>query len=214
MKNVDPYRYQQQQDKKNKEAVSVAALVKVVAFNPDKMTVDVQPLSKRLDGGEYHTQPQILALPVAATKSGGFVFRPWIKAGDVGLVVYIDHDIDSVVASGQEAEPNTERNHSPSDAVFIGGIVTSNAPVSGIPADAASIATEDGSIYIAVTKGGIKIQGDVQITGQVTSTGDVQVSGQVSVTGDVVGGGISLDNHTHPYTWTDPGGSGNTSPPN
>ncbi len=26
--------------------------------------------------------------------------------------------------------------------------------------------------------------------------------------------GVNLDTHTHPYSWTDPGGSGNTSPPN
>lgn len=26
--------------------------------------------------------------------------------------------------------------------------------------------------------------------------------------------GVNLDTHTHPYSWTDPGGSANTSPPN
>lgn len=181
MNNVDPKRYQDAQDKKNRQSVNVAALVKVTAFNPTAMTVDVQPLSQRLDGGEYQSQPPILGVPCSYTKSGGFIIRPWIRAGDVGLVVYVDHDIDKAVSDGQESKPNTERNHSPSDAVFIGGIVLGIAPVGGLPADAVVIASEDGSVHLAVTSSGITIKGDVNVEGDVTANG-------ISLTQHVHGG--------------------------
>lgn len=75
------------------------------------MTVDVQPLSKHLQNGKYESQPPILSIPVACTRSGGFIIRPWIKAGDVGVVLYLDHDMDSTVSGAKEAQPLTERNH-------------------------------------------------------------------------------------------------------
>lgn len=197
MKNVNPMRYQQQQDKQNKEAVNVAAIVKVTGFDPSKMTVDVQPLSKHLENGAYQSQPPVLGVPVAYTKSGGFVFRPWIKAGDIGLVVYVDHDIDKAVSDGKESEPNTERNHSASDAVFIGGIVPGNAPVGGLPDGAAVIGTEDGNTYIAIAPGTITLVGNVEIQGDVHATGNASVGGNETVAGDTTSGGVSLANHVH-----------------
>lgn len=220
MNNVDPFRYQQQQDKQNRAAVNVAALVKVTAFDPSLMTVDVQPISKHLQDGTYQSQPPILGVPISFTKSGGFVIRPWINEGDVGLVVYVDHDIDNAVAEGKETTPNTERNHSTSDAVFIGGIVTGNAPVSGTPDEAAVIATEDGTVFFAVTKDGIKIKADVEIEGNmdvsgvtsvgifsstgtagsdetVTVRGNINVIGRIDVTEDVTASEVSLNSHVH-----------------
>ena len=44
--------------------------------------------------------------------------------------------------------------------------------------------------------------------------GDLTVSGDVIAVGEVTGNGVDLSTHTHPYTWTDPAGSGDTSPPN
>ncbi len=107
-------------------------------------------------------------------------------------MVYVDHDIDKAVSDGQESKPNTERNHSSSDAVFIGGIVLGKAPVSGLPGDAVVIATESGSVQLAVTSSGITIKGDV------------------TVEGDVTANGISLTQHTHGGVES---GSGTTSAP-
>jgi len=198
MRNVDQKRYQDAQDKKNREAVNVAALVRVVSFNPKAMTVTVQPLSKYLEGGTYKSQPPILDVPVTLTKSGGFIIRPWIKAGDVGLVVYVDHDIDRAVATGDEGEPNTERNHSTSDAVFVGAIVPGKNPVIGLPDEAVVLSTEGGETYIAVMKDKVQIVGNVEIKGNAT------------ISGDVLGGGISLKTHVHGGV---EGGSSNTGQP-
>lgn len=119
MPNVKPYNYQQIHDRRLAESICVAAVVSVTAFDPAKMTVDVQPLSKHLQNGKYESQPPILSIPVACTRSGGFIIRPWIKVGDVGVVVYLDHDMDSTVSGAKEAQPLTERNHAPCSLVAL-----------------------------------------------------------------------------------------------
>ena len=197
MARMNEYKYQNVHDKKLAESVCVAAIVQVTAFNPSKMTVDVQPLSKYLQNGKYESQPPILSIPVAFTRSGGFIVRPWIKAGDTGVVVYLDHDLDSAVAGAKEAKPLTERNHAATDAVFIGGIVAGGFSVGGLPAESVALATEDGGVYIAVTKSGVQIAGDVTISGKVTAGGDV------------IAAGISGAHHTHPGD-----GGGTTGQPN
>ena len=197
MKNIDPKRYQDAQDKTNRQSVNVAAIVRVTAFDPVKMTVDVQPLSKHLEGGVFQSQPQILGVPISSTKSGGFLIRPWVNPDDIGLVVYIDHDIDRAISEGKESEPNTERNHSTSDAVFIGGIVPGHAPAPGnLPSDAVVISTEDGNAYIAIKPGQIEL------------VGNVSVSGGINATGDVKAGNISLQSHTHGGVESGPGSTG------
>ena len=111
----------------------MGALCRVEKFDPVAMTVDVQPLSKALDAAVYRTQPPVLGVPVALVRGAGFVVRPWYAAGDVGVILYIDHDIDRIVASGEESQPNTERNHSGDDAVFVGAFVPATKPVTGLP---------------------------------------------------------------------------------
>lgn len=152
MASVNQYNYEEIHDRRLSESICVAATVQVLKFDKEKMTVNVQPLSKHLENGNYETQPPILQVPVAATRLGGFIFRTWVKEGDVGVVVYLDHDMDSTVTGGKEAKPLTERNHATSDAVFIGGIVSGSYTVKDLPDEAHVIAKEDGTIYVAVTQ--------------------------------------------------------------
>ena len=121
---------------------------------------------------------------------------PCYKAGDVGVLLYIDHDIDRIAASGEESEPNTERNHSDEDAVFIGAFVPASNPLSGLPDNCLVMATEGGGIYVAVKQDKVEIKGDVE------------VQGKVKVRDDVIAKTISLVNHKH----TD-SRNGNTSAP-
>ncbi len=190
MADVNQYNYQRIHDDKLRESICVAATVQVTAFDPAKMTVNVQPLSKHLENGKYESQPPILRVPVCMTRIGGFIFRPWIKVGDVGVVVYLDHDMDSTVTGGKEAQPLTERNHATSDAIFIGGIVSGDFTVKGLPDEAHVIAKEDGSIYVAVTKDKVAIKNggttadftDSSIDMK-TQTVNITASGNVNIKG-------------------------------
>lgn len=171
MQAINEYDYQNVHDSKLMDSICVSALVRVTDFDSEKMTVDVQPLSKHMENGSYESQPPILNVPVACTRSGGFIFRPWIKEGDVGLIVYLDHDMDDILATGKESEPSTERNHSTSDAVYIGAVVAGDYAVDGnLPSRGLALAKEDGSIYVMVRENGISLKGDVEITGKLTVT--------------------------------------------
>lgn len=158
MADVNDYNYQQVHDKRLAESICVAATVKVTAFDPEKMTVDVQPMSKHLENGKYETQPPILGVPVACTRCGGFILRTWLKVGDMGVVVYLDHDMDSTVSGGKEAVPITERNHATTDAIFVGAIVSGSYMAKGLPSESLVLATEDGGIYLAVMKDKVEIK--------------------------------------------------------
>ncbi len=190
MPGVNQYNYEEIHDRKLAESICVAATVKVLKFDKAKMTVNVQPLSKHLENGNYESPPPILQIPVGATRIGGFLFRPWIKEGDVGVVVYLDHDMDSTVTGGKEAKPLTERNHSTTDAIFIGGIVSGSYTVQGLPDEAHVIAKEDGAIYVAVTKdrvsiknGGTTADFTADRIDMKTTTVNITASGSVNVKG-------------------------------
>lgn len=151
----------------------VADVVKVLAFDEAALTVDVQPITRYPDEDTFQTKPPVLAVPVATIYGGGFVIRPVYKAGDIGVVVYLDRDSDAVIAGGAEADPNTERLHSGDDAVFVGGIRTGGSSISGHPAGSLSLGTADGGVYLSVSPSGIDIKGNVTITGDLTVTGGV-----------------------------------------
>ena len=165
--HLDEYKYQQIHDEKLAASICVSAVVQVTSFDPAKMTVNVQPLSKGLQNGNYESSPPILGIPVACTKSGGFLFRPWLKAGDTGVVVYLDRESDGSVMGGKETIPSSRRNHSSSDSIFVGAIVPGNFTVSGLPDESIVLATEDGGKYVAITKEKILIKGDVEVDGSV-----------------------------------------------
>ena len=105
----------------------------------------------------------------------------------MGVVLYLDHDMDSTVSGAKEAQPLTERNHATTDAVFVGGIVAGGYTVQGLPSEALVLATDDGGVYVAVTKGGVQIKGDVHVEGQITASKDIVAEERVSGA-----------HHTHP----------------
>lgn len=149
----------------------VADVVKVLAFDEAALTVDVQPITRYPDEDTFQTKPPVLAVPVATIYGGGFVIHPVYKAGDIGVVVYLDRDSDAVIAGGAEADPNTERLHSGDDAVFVGGIRTGGNSISGHPAGSLSLGTADGGVYLSISPSGIAIKGNVTITGDLTTSG-------------------------------------------
>ena len=191
--NRTQFSYENQEKKSTMESVRVGGFCRVEKFDPEKMTVDVQPLSKALDGGVYRTPPQVLGVPVSLIRGGGFVLRPWYVSGDVGVLVYMDHDIDRLMDSGQECQPNTERNHSDEDAVFVGAFVPANNALNGLPEEALVMATDGGSIQVCIEKDKVTIKNNgttaVFTKSAITmKTQDVSItaSGTVTINGSTV----------------------------
>ena len=193
MSDINSYNYEQTHDRRLASSICVAAIAQVIAFDSEKMTVNVQPMSKCLQNGKYESQPPILRVPVVCMRSGGFIIRPWIKVGDTGLVVYLDHDMDSTVSGGKEATPLTERNHATSDAVFVGAIVSGRYKVQGLPDESHAIAKDDGSIFVTVTPDKVLIKNQDTIAEfsadkieMKTTDVTINASGTVTIKGAVV----------------------------
>lgn len=154
---------------KNRAAVRVSMPVKVLAFYPDKMTVDVQPLVKEKIDGQYASAAPLIGLRVACLCAGSYTIRPWYKRGDIGWVIVSDFDADAVLQTGAEAEPNTARNHAPEDGLFIGGVCPAGKAPTGLPSEAVVLAA--GGTYVAVKEDGVTINGNVTISGMLSASG-------------------------------------------
>lgn len=194
--------YEDANNKALSKNICVADLVSILSFDYNAMTVDVKPIVKYPDEEKFQSCPPILAVPIAPIMGGSFVFRPWYKPGDIGVVVYLDRDSDNAISDGGEAEPNTERLHSGDDAIFLGGIASGSKKVSGLPQEAICLSTEGAGVYIAVKQNEIEIKGNIKITGDIEVNGNAKVSGDLNVTGhltasEATAGGINLTSHVH-----------------
>lgn len=117
------YEYDKAKDYALRKSIAVACLVAVISADLDAGTVNVQPLSKIQIDGVYESQPPLLNVPVLKHRDGnGNLVFPAYQAGDIGLVVFCDHDIDNIVISRTESEPASSRIHSVDDAIFVGVI--------------------------------------------------------------------------------------------
>lgn len=109
--------------------IRVADLVTVTSFNEQTKTVNVKPLVKREIDGMYVSPPPILGVKVASIPAKVTIegitaaVEPEIKAGDIGIIVYLDLDSDNSLKTGAESQPNSGRIHSGDDAVFVGVII-------------------------------------------------------------------------------------------
>ena len=118
-----------------------------------------------------------------------------IKVGDLIPIFHTKDDVSLFLAQGTEEENNALESFSRSNAVAFPFKLTNFLEGFTMP-----------SIDIEIL-GNLKVTGNIEITGSLTATDEI------SSDTDVKTGSISLKNHVHPYTWTDGGGSGNTSPP-
>ena len=118
-----------------------------------------------------------------------------IKVGDLIPIFHTKDDVSLFLAQGTEEENNALESFARSNAVAFPFKLTNFLEGFTMP-----------SIDI-------EILGNLKITGNIEVEGSIQATDEISSDTDVKTGSISLKNHVHPYTWTDGGGSGNTSPP-
>jgi hypothetical protein len=102
--------------------------------------------------------------------------------------------------------PGAERIHLNHKANTFFEIAPDGSMVTKVQGDNFSIYIKDNNVHVKgvcniVVDGDTNIQVGGKVTGTAASwnlTGDINVTGKITASGDVVGGGISLDNHTHP----------------
>lgn len=160
-------------------------------------TVDVQPMVAQLDGaGNATPHGTIYGLPYCRWQGGvnALIMDPAV--GDIGMAVFADHDISSVIKNSAPANPGSRRRFDPADGLYLGGFLNA------VPEQFVQF---NGDGITVTSTGVVTINGDsVQINC------DVAVSGKVTATGEVQGNGIHLSTHHHTGVTT---GSGNTGGP-
>ena len=163
---------------------------RVVSYDPSTNRASVQPNGdyKSEDGRNIqypiiHNVP--IQFPMGQGGTAGITFP--INAGDGCLLVFSETQNDDFLG-GNKGDSEDSRRHSLNDAIAIPGVYAGAAPSNvAHPGD------------VCVFKGGTMLR---------ISDGSVEIIGAtLTVSGDVIGGGISLDNHTHM------GVHGKTSPP-
>lgn len=179
------YALEQAKIRGQKKSICVAELVQVVKFYQEDMTVDVTPMVMEKQQDSYIERSPLLKIPVMLLGSLDIPVRPWYQAGDIGLVVYLDQDSDSVLELGDISKPQTLGYHTGEHGVFVGTILSGGKTLK-MPdnPDEKAISAGMQEHYISVTEKeiSIKTSKEVKIKGKVKIEGSLEVNG-VSVPG-------------------------------
>lgn len=178
-------------------------------------TVDIQPLVNQLDGQGNATPHGIIhKVPYVRLQGGGNAIICDPVVGDIGVMLCAMRDISSVVSTQKVGNPGSRRQMSPSDSIFVGGLLGQSAPTQYLQfnSDGVTLAIPNG-ISVALTSSALTLSfgtfaslaianGTVTISiggtpiFVVNNTG-VVVEGNIQATGGLLLGGlISAHNGT------------------
>lgn len=195
----------------------IPAIVK--SYDRSTNIVTVQPaINLTLTNGEFMERDSI-SLPVFNYGGNGIVINFPLAAGNTGWIVASDRDSALFRQGLTVANANTNRQHQYSFGFFIPDKIK-GATISESDDGLMVIQTLDGTTKIALGDGIIKILSSADVTvdcanltitsPNVKINGELSVTGQISSNTDVLSAGISGKSHTHGGVQ---GGSGNTGAP-
>lgn len=180
--------------------VSTIKIVKVMAVDTDKHTVDVQIAVNQLDGQNNSTpHGMTYGIPYAWAMGGKNAFEIDPAVGDLGVMVVSDRDISAVKNTQAIANPGSGRKFSPSDGVYLFGIpgLNGTAPAQwikwtddGINITAAhgNALTSDASGWKFV--GNVIVENNLQLAGAIQSDTGGEYAGNIATTGTLTGANV------------------------
>lgn len=191
------------------------------SFNPATMTVEVVPALRKLyfadgEAGVWMDLPMVVDVPVVVLSGGDFAITFPIQQGDECLLLFSERAIDNWHETGNVSELAHARTHSLSDAFALVGVRSKPNVVTNYNTDEIEIRSKDGQTRIRMNSAGwIHLeQGDLHVdigNEQIVMTATtVKINGQLQVTGDIISGAISLEHHVHSGVQT---GGGTSGPP-
>ncbi|MFW5410794.1 Gp138 family membrane-puncturing spike protein [Pectobacterium brasiliense] len=189
---------------------SFITLALVMAVSEDGEVVSVKPMVDGFTGiGDRIPNSVISGVPVWRLQRGASaVIMPPVE-GDIGLIAICDRDISSVKATKESALPGSNRTHSYSDAIYLGGVL--NAEPSqyvkfandGIDIVSPLVVSVNGNAVIVNAEDKISLNAPViEANGQLTQgagtfAGNATFGGGITATGEITGNGIALSTHVH-----------------
>jgi hypothetical protein len=171
--------------------ISTTTLVRVMAVtNAGGVSpvgfVDIQPLVNQINGdGELYPHGTIYKCPYFRIQGGTSAIILDPQVGDIGIALFADKDISSVIANKTQANPQSppgsRRRFSMSDGLYIGGVLN------GTPTQYIQFINQ--RINVVAPKG-------VHINSEATVTGSLHVGGNVTVGSGASGSFTSTDGKT------------------
>jgi hypothetical protein len=202
--------------------VSTNKIVKVMAVDTSKKTVDVQIAVNQLDGQNNATpHGTISGIPYVFAMGGTNAFMTDPAVGDLGIMCVSDRDISSVKSTKAIANPGSLRKFSPSDGIYLFSVPGLNgaAPAQWIKwtTDGINITANHGNGLVSNANGWfftgpVTMNGALQLGGALTAAGGGELAIDIKTTGDVVASTISLKTHRTTGVTTGGGISGVPTP--
>lgn len=172
--------------------------------------VSVKPMVDGFTGGgELIPNSVIYGVPVWRLQRGSSaVIMPPVE-GDIGLIAICDRDITAVKKTKQSALPGSNRTHSYSDAIYLGGVLNSEPSQyvkfanDGIDIASPLVVQVNGSTVIVNADDKISLNAPIiEANGQLmqgsgSHAGDAIFGGAITATGEITGNGIKLSTHKH-----------------
>lgn len=152
---------------------------KVIKYDRANNRVQVQILIMMLTtDGQKVSRSQVASVPVLVLGGGGLMINFPLNPGDLGWIMANDRDISLFLQSYEEAPPNTVRQFSFSDALFVPDVMHDYVIDPLTDSSALVIGTTDGTIKISVSPAGVVITSPtVTFAGEVLANGGLSVSG-------------------------------------
>lgn len=154
------------------------------------MTCVVQPaLQGRVQAKDgtfsWQTMPLCVDVPVLFQSGGGFTLTFPIKKNDECLIIFSSRCIDAWWQSGGIGVQAELRMHDLSDGFALVGPRSLPNTIDGISTTATQLRSDDGSTYVEVAEGTIKLKAPTSVTIDsplTTLTGDLVVQGKGTIT--------------------------------
>lgn len=209
----------------------------IASFNSATQTASVQPAIKRIftERGPVNL-PLCVDVPVAFPGGGDFFLTFPVKPGDECILLFSERAIDNWHVSGGTQAPAEYRLHDLSDGLAIVGLNSQPKKIAAFNPTDTELRSRDGATHITMkpdgtiknvnaggsteltpagqfiikAPGGIVLDGNTTLKGNMTSTAGNGGTGACTFAGDVSAQGTSV--HTHVHSGVQPGG-GNTGQP-
>ena len=122
---------------------------KIVRYDSSAQKADVQPLIKdryvdEAGALQVRTLPVIPAVPVQFPGAGGYRITFPVAEGDTGLLLFAESSLDKWLVSGGTVDPEDDRRHDLTDAVFLPGLRDFGHALASAPTDRATFGKDDG----------------------------------------------------------------------
>lgn len=182
----------------------------VTAFDPATSRASVQPKAKfRKPNGETMDFPLVTGVPVMFPQSANVTVAWPIKPGDGCLLIFCEQALDYWL---YQKETDTALDFDLSSAIAVPNVCTAGKDAMQTACEEDAVVLQSDSVVLKVKKDGVHILGDLEVSGNITSTsgtmnitggftrivGTLQVDGPIVATGDIQAENrVSLASHMH-----------------